>query len=388
MDKPCYPHIPIASVDTLARVLGLSPKRMLAIADKAEQSYSEYQLPNKNRTVYEPKFELKKIQKRINSKIFEQVDYPAYLQGGIKAEVKRDYVENAKIHAHAETLISLDIKKFYTNIKIDKVLNVYKYFFNFPKEVTDVLLQLTTYKGSVPQGGCTSSYIANLVFFNSEYRLVSSFRGKGINYSRLLDDVTLSTSKNLANEECSKLIISVNNMFTSHGLKLNNDKTKVEYRGKATKGFEVTGLWVEHKQPKLRKSDRRYIRQLVYNCELKYAVECTSDEYHELWNKTSGQVAKLNRLNHSQATSLRERLKLTLPKYNDYHISKIKSLTTKLLKVPTDQHNKIGRINEYNKLMFKLGILSRSHKNLARSLTLKLKLHYRNVPTKKAYWLG
>ncbi|MDO6834053.1 reverse transcriptase family protein [Pseudoalteromonas carrageenovora] len=388
MDKPNYPHESIASLDSLAKVLGLSPKRMQAIADKVEQSYSAYALPEKNRTVFEPKFELKKIQKRINSRIFELVDFPIYLQGGIKAAKKRDYVENAKIHAHAETLISLDIRKFYTNIKVEQVRKIYQYFFKFPKDVTDILIKLTTYKGCVPQGGCTSSYLANLVFFNSEYRLVSSFRGKGVNYSRLLDDVTLSSSKNLDSESCSDLIKPVVNMFKLHGLRLNNKKTKIEYRGKANKGFEVTGLWVEHRKPKLRRSERRYIRQLVYNCEIRYTIDRTSNEYHELWNKTSGQVAKLNRLEHPQAKSLRKRLSDILPEYDKYDTHKIKLLTSKLLEVPKEQHSKIGRINEFNKLMYKLGILSRSNKKLAKSLKNTLKSHYKSVPTKKVYWYG
>lgn len=387
MDKPYYPHVAIASIEKLARTLGLHPNRLISIASKVDESYTEYQLIDKNRTVYEPKYELKKIQKRINSRIFEKVEFPTYLQGGIKAEKKRDYVENAKIHANAETLISLDIKKFYTNIKEDKVWAIYKYFFKFPDEVTELLVQLTTFKGRVPQGGCTSSYLANLVFFNSEYRLVSAFRGQKIKYSRLLDDVTLSTEKNLDSESCSKAIKSVVGMFINHGLKLNTKKTKIEYRGKAVKGFEVTGLWVEHKKPKLRRCDRRYIRQLVYNCELQYKTLCTTVDYHELWNKTSGQVAKLSRLNHPQAARLRSRLKLVLPKYDDYDAKKIKILANKLLKVPTEQHNKIGRIKDYNKLMYKIGILSRSHKGLSRDLTKKLKAYYINVPTKKEYWL-
>lgn len=388
MDKPYYPHKPISSIETLARALGVEPKRLESIADRAEDSYSQYELPEKNRTVFEPKYELKKIQKRINDRIFEKVQYPAYLQGGIKAKDKRDYVENAKIHTASNTLISLDIKQFYTNIRADKVFNIYKQFFNFPEDVSEILTKLTTYKERVPQGGCSSSYLANLVFFNSEYRLVSAFRGKGIKYSRLLDDVTLSSSENIENEKLSKLIKTVASMFTKYGLKLNSKKTKVEYRGKADKGFEVTGLWVEHNSPKLRKSERRYIRQLVYNCEQKFTSEKTTPEYHSLWNKSSGKVAKLTRLEHTQSTQLRERLSVILPEYSDYDVLKIKILVNKALKIPPAQHQKIGRIKQFNKLIFKLGILKRSHNKLAKKLRIELKTHYKNIPNKKEFWLG
>ncbi|EPT9254878.1 RNA-directed DNA polymerase [Vibrio diabolicus] len=387
MDKPYYPHDAIASVEKLALTLGIHPNRLLSIADRADESYTEYELVDKDRTVFEPKYELKKIQKRINSRIFELVEFPLYLQGGIRANVKRDYVENAKIHANATTLISLDIKKFYTNIKADKVSAIYKYFFKFPDEVVDILTKLTTYKGKVPQGGCTSSYLANLVFFNSEYRLVSAFRGKGISYSRLLDDVTLSSASNLDSSGCTEAIRKVVGMFTAHDLKLNSKKTKIEYRGKAAKGFEVTGLWVEHKKPKLRRKERRYVRQLVYNCELKYESDKTTPEYHELWNKTSGKVAKLTRLEHSQAKALRKRLRNVLPEYDDYTANKLKHLAYRALQVPKEHHQKIGRVNDFNRLIFKLGVLRRSHPSLAKVLIKKLKVHYKNVPTKKEYWL-
>lgn len=250
MNKPYYPHNAIASIGALALTLGIHPKLLCSIADKAESSYSSYDLANKNRTVFEPKYELKKIQKRINSRIFEKVEYPWYLQGGIKSEVKRDYVENAKIHAHAETLISLDIKKFYTNIKEDKIFSIFKYFFRFPDDVSSILTKLTTYKGRVPQGGCTSSYLANLVFFNSEYRLVSSFRGQKVKYSRLLDDVTLSSEKNLNSTKCTDLIKCVVGMFTRYELKLNTKKQRLNIEERQIKVLKLLdyGLSIKNRK--------------------------------------------------------------------------------------------------------------------------------------------
>ena len=229
-DKPYYPHIAIASIDTLARTLGVNPKRLISISENVDNSYTQFELKT-GRVVFEPKFELKKIQKRINSRIFENVVFPYYLMGGIKSQAMlgkigkvdeseenidrdlsdeeekpekknnkatRDYVSNAASHTRAHTLINLDIKKFYTNIKAEYVFDIYKYFFKFPDDVAELLVKLTTFRGRVPQGGCTSSYIANLVFFNTEYRVVSDFRNQGISYTRLLDDVALSSKDNRA----------------------------------------------------------------------------------------------------------------------------------------------------------------------------------------------
>ena len=392
MDKPYYPHKSIGSTSILATTLGTSPKTLLGIAARVDNSYAEFQLQphpitNKIRTVFDPKFELKKLQKRINSRIFEKVQYPTYLQGGIKAPDSRDYVENAKIHAKSKTLISLDIKNFYPNIKEKHVYEIFKQFFNFPEDVSRVLTSITTYKGFVPQGGVTSSYIANLIFFNTEYSIVSALRGKDIEYSRLLDDVTISSETKLSEADISKYIKLVVSMFCKYDLKLNTKKTKIENRGNNVP-YEVTGLWVAHAKPKARKIERRYIRQLVYNCEEKHPSMKVHSDYHELWNKTSGLVAKLERLEHSQAKKLRARLSVILPCYCDIEISKTKKLINKALKVPRDFHQKHGHIKIYNKLLCRCGILGRTHKKLSKNLRTQLKSHYKNVPTIREFWHG
>lgn len=107
--------MPIASLDSLALTLGVVPKILFDIANNASNSYTEFTISSKNkdRVVFEPKYELKKIQKRINSRIFEKVNYPPYLQGGIKdISIKRDYVENARLHKNSKHLINLDIRIF------------------------------------------------------------------------------------------------------------------------------------------------------------------------------------------------------------------------------------------------------------------------------------
>ncbi len=177
-------------------------------------------------------------------------------------------------------------------------------------------------------------------------------------------------------------------MFTKHGLKLNAKKTKIEYRENSHHGFEVTGLWVGHKTPKVRRKERRYIRQLVFNCEKEYFIDNSLINYHKLWNRTSGHVAKLERLGHHQARDYRKRLKIILPVYNEYDIKKIKILINKALKVPKDKHNNIGRIKHFNKIVYKLGILKRTNPKLAKSLRKKITTHYSNVKTIREFWIG
>lgn len=390
-DKPYYPHKPIGSIDALAKSLGVIPGLLKDMAENTSKSYIKFTVSGKNgkkdREVYEPKFELKRIQKRINSRIFESIEFPTYLQGGIKDDLSpRDYIKNSVQHAGSKSLIGLDIKNFYPNIREEHVLSLFKNLFNFPDDVSSLLTSLVTLEGRVPQGACTSSYIANLVFFNSEYKIVSALRNKGLTYTRLLDDITISSAK-LINQECSiEHIKSVAGLVKKLDLRLNNTKTKIERSDDLKSEYEVTGVWVGHGIPKLRKSDRKYIRQLVYICEKEADKSISSDEYHKLWNRVSGQVAKCTRLGHPQAKDYRLRLSKILPTYDETTKNKLISDSIRLIKKPLPSHNRISVINAYRKTIYALGILSRTDRSLSKNLRRKLQARFANLPSKAEMW--
>lgn len=393
MDKPFYPHNAIASIDVLATTLGLNKKHLQLLSSKVNESYTNFVISDpkgkkKDRAVLDAKHNLKRIQKRINSRIFEHVIFPSYLQGGLKASFsqRRDYVENARIHANCETLINLDVRNFYPNIKDNYVKGIYKYFFHFSDEVVDLLTNITTYRGSLPQGGCNSSYLANLVLFNSEYHIVSKLRGQGIRYSRLLDDITVSSEDKLSEEKISSIIKEVAGMLRKNNLRLNSDKTKITYRSVASSKMEVTGLWVKHKKPKVKKSERRYIRQLVYVCEQKAIDSLISVDYHAFWNKVSGLVAKINRLEHPQANDYRLRLKKILPIYSEAKCDQIIDSVNDILKTNKSKHNELSTIKRVNRLHYQLSILSRTKKTIAKNQKRKLRNHFNNIISEKFYW--
>lgn len=389
-DKPYYPYAPIASIDTLAKTLGVHPKLLRDISKDTSKSYTRFLITTKKgkeRDVYEPKYELKKLQKRINSRILEKIEYPFYLQGGIKDPNKpRDYVENARIHAGSKILISLDIKDFYHSIREGSVLPIFKQLLRFPDDVSETLTRLVMLSGKVPQGACTSSYIANLIFHNFEYHLVSKLRSKGLKYTRLLDDITISSSEPIESEKATEIIKDVASMIRRHALRLNPKKTKIEISSNLNTQYEVTGVWVGHGIPKLRKDDRRYVRQLVYICEKEYEKDRFCSEYHDLWNRTSGHVAKLRRLNHPQAKKLRNRLSLILPEYDDNTATKILSEADKILRKPKSTHSRVGVVKKYRKIIHALGILSRTRKAVSKQYRKKLNSHFKDIPTNASLW--
>lgn len=392
MDKPHYPFKSIGSISSLSTTLGVPTKLLEDLAGDIESNYTEFIVASKsgkNRDVFEPKYNLKRLQKRIITRILSKVEYPFYLQGGLRDESQpRDYVSNANIHAKAETLISLDISSFYQSITSAWVHKIFKFFFKFPDDVSCILTTLTTKNGTLPQGACTSSYLANLIFYDSEYKIVSKLRRKNISYSRLLDDVTISSNTKMNENNIDNCITEVIDMFSSRGLKSNNSKKKVEHRNFRFNEYKVTGLWVGHSIPKMRKSERRYIRQLVFECEKLYAIDKCTDDYHKLWNSTSGKVSKMAHLAHAQSEEYRERLRKILPELSNDDVLKltfnVKRFVSKVSK--RKYKTNVGVTNRFNQLLYKIGICGRSDSEISKSLRTQMKQVRDNVQSKAELW--
>ncbi|CTW90365.1 putative retron-type reverse transcriptase [Escherichia coli] len=372
MNKPRFNGTPVASLDSLSAMLGIERKRLDWIVKSVSMSYKQFKVETgknkKERQIFEPKRSLKGIQKKINKEIFEKIDYPHYLHGALSG---RDYISNAAVHTRKRTVICLDITNFYPSISKKDVCSIFKNLMRFSPDVSLCLTELVTLNNKVPQGGCCSSYIANLLFFNSEYNIYNRLKSMGLSYSRLLDDITISSDKDLSSEEKTKVIKLVHGMVNQYRLSINESKTTIEHSKNSSSKLSVTGLWVKHGVPKLTKENRRYIRYLVYICKKQGAYERHTKEYHDLWNRCSGKVAQMSRLGHVQAVELRAILSEIMPVYDDYKISKLKLMAKHYLNKFTppltdDQIRKIDR------MLYDFDIVGRTNKNLAKLYRRKL----------------
>lgn len=186
----------ISSVTNLCRALSISEAELHEVLQLDTVSrYSVIKLPKPDggiRTVYDPHPKLRRIQRRVKSRILSNILYPRYLYGSLSdSEFPRDYVRCASIHCPSKTIAKIDIEKFFDSIDRDLVQRVFIEVFKYPLAVSDVLSDLCTRDGVVPQGASTSSFIANLCLLGEGdiYRKLSY---RKIRYTRLVDDITLS----------------------------------------------------------------------------------------------------------------------------------------------------------------------------------------------------
>ena len=150
----------------------------------------------KSRIVRESKGIIKDIQGRISNRILKHIKLPSNIKGGVKGESN---ITNARYHKGNRYIFTTDLENFFPSIKVGKV---YKTLLGlgFNKLTTHYITRFSTWKGEVPQGIKTSSYIANLIFLETDYKLIKFCEKNNIKYTRFVDDLTFSSQIDFRNK--------------------------------------------------------------------------------------------------------------------------------------------------------------------------------------------
>lgn len=181
----------------------------------------------KQRTIRPSQKELKLIQSRIKSKILVPLKLPAEIHGGVKG---CSNITNAKPHQGNKYIFTTDLQEFYPNITSKRVYDTFCKL-KFSPHFSHWLTNLTTWKYELPQGTPTSTHIANLVFLDTDIKLIELCNANNITYTRYVDDLTFSSQLDFKH-----LLNSILDIVTSENFKLSYRKT--QYKGKQT----ITGV--------------------------------------------------------------------------------------------------------------------------------------------------
>lgn len=305
-----YPHKPIASLKSLALSLDISLDRLVFLQHYSDKFFFlQTRVAKKDgsfRETYDVGKELKELHSKIVKKFFAPINFPNYLQGGIR---KRDYITNAKQHLKSHILINEDISNFFPSITKSLVHQIWVGFFRFSHEVAKCLSEITTFKGALVQGSKVSSYICNLVLWKRELKLVKEFEKKGLVYTRFVDDITISSKKPLSYKEKSEIIGKVYGLLKSINVKPNRKKHAVMQKGNRQ---TVTQINTSTYRPTLGKDEYNLVRSAVYECEILYK-NCDKQQYEKLYSRTKGRVYHLRRFHKNRADKLLKRLEKIPP---------------------------------------------------------------------------
>jgi hypothetical protein len=325
MDAPFYPHSPIHSIKALARALGEPAERLIALAQRSSRLYRYVPQTKKDgitpRHTYDAHEPLKTIQRKIVDRILSKVTYPGYLHGGIRdPKLPRSIYSNARVHTGAKTVILQDIADFFPSITIEHIQRLFVGLFRFSADVASLLASLVTREGQVPQGASTSSYLANLVFWDIEPALFTRFKAEGLAYSRFADDITVSSKTRISATATTQVIASVTWMLGQKGCLQKRNKLHVRKRGQSlitgdkADAVTVTGLVVDGPIPALPKKDRLAIRAAVKQLEdrLNGESDNLSTEDKKEVRRVIGRIGRLIACGHPEGQRLKARVRVLL----------------------------------------------------------------------------
>jgi hypothetical protein len=375
-----YPNLAIGSIAKLASALDVSEAYLKQVAAQPDNFYSVSSIPKKSggfRTISDPVRELKIVQRRIVRRILSKCSFPEYLFGSIKDEDNpRDFVRNAQYHVQAKEVIAFDIDSFFPSVQPQFIKRVFKFLLRFPDDVANLLVSLVTLNGGLPQGAPTSSYLANLIFYDVEHKVVKTLRSKGFFYSRLVDDITISSMKSIPGTEKTFVYDQIKKMLGEKRLRISDKKYAITNTSTYGKKTVVTGLVVENNLVKLPKEKIAQIGKRVYELKNKAEVSTTDQEYHEQYGNASGLVALYTRLAPEKALLHRKVLQDILPTYEKKKAKKINWLCGKFIEYAKShpaQMSDEGYVRKYYKFKYKISILRRTNRLMAIRLDKELK---------------
>lgn len=362
---------PIDTLQLLSKTLSIPEPDLLSIAALSpDEKYRLIKIPKGDgsyRRVYSLHPKMRFVQGRINTRIFKELTlFPDYLFGSVpnkndpaKEDIKRDYISCASLHCGAKTLLKVDIKDFFDNIHQDLVRDIFKDIFKIDREALDYISDICCKDGFVVQGALTSSYLATLCLYRKEHDVVKRARRKSLVYTRLVDDITVSTK--VSNYDFSQIKSHIDSMLAEHDLPVNNNKTKIYYS--SSQPLKVHGLRVDFNTPRLPSDEVKRIRASVHNIsELsKKNNTKTSVAYRKEYNRCMGRVHKLKRVGHEKYSVFIKKLKAIkpLPSHRDVKIA-VSAVESLELSFGKGNNHKNWYERKYDLAIYKLIILGRA----------------------------
>lgn len=311
ISSPYYRFRPIGSVEALGRALRTSPEALRALAARSGSLYRVAKRIRKpdgsERVTYEALGPLKLAHKRILD-ILRRVEFPSYLMGGISNQgCTRGYIENAHRHAGSAILIQEDIANFFPSVSVDQVRRIFLHVCRFPPVVAQLLAELCTRAGAIPQGAAPSTHLANLVLYDEELCVASELAALNLTYSRFIDDITVSSSVELPKSTVELVVGRVRALVEREGFKVNRAKQSVSGRGTH---HSVHRLNVSGARATLPLKERKNIRASVKQLENRAAAGRDMESFYQDWQRAMGRVGRFQSLHPVAGQVLKMRLRL------------------------------------------------------------------------------
>ena len=154
-------------------------------------SYSEFTIPKRRggeRRIEAPSDALKALQRRILQRLLNPLKFHPAATGFVPG---RSIVDHARPHVGQGAVINIDLADFFPSIQVGRVREAFRVL-GWNRAAADILANLCTHNGHLPQGAPTSPALSNLVCRRMDARFDALARKCGGHYTRYADDLTFS----------------------------------------------------------------------------------------------------------------------------------------------------------------------------------------------------
>lgn len=199
---------------------------------------------NKERHIYPPKPNYKKILKRLNW-FLSRIPVPDFVNGGVK---NKSYVMNGLGHIKSKHFLLLDIKNFYPSTSDYFVYSFFKNRLNMSTDIAKICTLLVTephplhdnYR-HLPQGYPTSSLLSFLVYSDMYIHLYNYAKQNNITFTCFVDDLTFSSDDYIS----KSFKRNIYKIIRQYNLEINSRKT---VQRRINKGINITGTYIKEKK--------------------------------------------------------------------------------------------------------------------------------------------
>ena len=223
----------------LATILQMEYATLLHAKEMINYTVSEIEKGSGGfRTIYNPRRELKQVQRRIKN-LLSRISIPSWVFSGRKGFC---HVDNGKYHEHSIYFIQSDLHTLYDSCSREPVYRLFKDRFKCSSDVSALLSDLTTLTledGStvIPTGSPCAQLVAFFAFQDMFNELHDLACNHGCKFSLYVDDLTFSSKTPFNNPAVfKKKLLQIVKRY-GHSLSL----SKTAYRG-ADETKIVTGV--------------------------------------------------------------------------------------------------------------------------------------------------
>jgi len=294
-------HLKLRTLADLARHLDVSMGKLQALAEQLDRerehtalyhSWEQSKKSSGTRPIDAPREKLKRVQKRVNGTILQQLIVHPAARGGVRG---RDLLSNVTPHIGKRTVDTYDLENFFLTVTSKRV---YEFFCSVgcAPDVARLLTRITTFKGRLPQGAPTSPMLAVLVAGsgnnNSLYQRLQKLADKNNgDFTIYIDDITMSGAAHLP-----RLSGTIERIVQQSGFKINQKKTRFR---EPHEQQTVTGI-VVNKKPNVPRKERRRIRTVLHH----YKNTGVQNETNTLKSHLRGKIAHVQSVNPEQGVKL------------------------------------------------------------------------------------